>query len=58
VSDDQDPLANTVTGLSAHTGEIDQKVAELEAGIAELRRRLQVQQEKRAAEVTQIRQVK
>jgi serine O-acetyltransferase len=58
VSDDQDPLANTVTGLSAHSSEMDQKVAELEAGIAELRRRVQVQNEKRAAEVTQIRQVK
>ncbi len=62
VSSDEDPLANTVTGLSAHTSEIDHKLADLEAGIAELQRRLQEtrvqQQEKRAAEVTQIRQVK
>jgi serine O-acetyltransferase len=61
VSDDQDPLTNTVTGLSAHSSEIDQKLADLEAGIAELQRRVRetrVQQEKRAAEVTQIRQVK
>jgi serine O-acetyltransferase len=61
VSSDEDPLANTVTGLSAHTSEIDHKLADLEAGIAELQRRLQetrVQQERRAAEVTQIRQVK
>jgi serine O-acetyltransferase len=61
VSSDEDPLANTVTGLSAHTSEIDHKLADLEATIADLQRRLQearVQQEKRAAEVTQIRQVK
>jgi serine O-acetyltransferase len=60
VCGDDDPLANTVTGLSAHTGEIDQKLAQLEAGIAELRRlqETRAQQERRAADVTQIRQVK